>query len=578
MRKISTISLLFATAFGASDIVSATHYTYELSADQTWTDGGSTNTTTNYVRVRAYVPGSNSVTYRTVPIYVPTYSSESNSLGDIVGSVFTIYGSGTTAFIDPYDGAKKTIIYPAAQILHTKLLAINDDRLAVGNYNVLGGHAAGKGFIYDVIYDQYTQLVAPDTVWTDLGDINNLGQIVGTSINDGGASRKGFVYDCQSGFQLIDVPGSSWTVPKKIDDEGNIYGIVSGITDATYFIARPGSLYYPPCSLVPRDDIAEGIVFSGTSNLELSGDRALGVKIADFDGRGLNDLLVYHEIGKTILYLGEEGFEEKIKYSGDEFNTLAVGVNIETEWDLNNDGLIDKIDSDGTNNFLYFAKVDGGYYYVPQQLPPGNLKFGDLNGDGLVDFAEFSGGFVSITHQAEKSGVDPEPVIVTDPAVPPPPFIVVPLRRIRIAQGIHASGDVKSIEASDDQYVEVIAALNNKATRYITRTDVHAISPNINDIAALRVAIELASNTTRVNAYIRIYNFTRRAWETLGRTRLALTDSETANFELANPSAYVREPDGRMKLQIRTAANVASATQAHTVRIDNVRIEVAPLP
>lgn len=129
-------------------------------------------------------------------------------------------------------------------------------------------------------------------MWTDLGDINNLGQIVGTSINDDGASRKGFVYDCQNGFEAIDVPGSSWTVPKKIDDEGNIYGIVNGIIDATYFIARPDSRTYPSCSLVPRDDVAEPIVFSGGISFELSGDSALGVKIGDFDGRGINDLLI----------------------------------------------------------------------------------------------------------------------------------------------------------------------------------------------------------------------------------------------------------------------------------------------
>ncbi len=124
---------------------------------------------------------------------------------------------------------------------------------------------------------------------------------------------------------MFDIPGSSWTVPKKIDDDGNIYGIVTGLGEEIYFIARPDAVPSDiVCSLVSRDDVAEPIVFGAGTSFELSGDQALGVKIADFDGRGVNDLLVYHEIGKTILYLGEEGFDEKIKYFGDQFNTLSL--------------------------------------------------------------------------------------------------------------------------------------------------------------------------------------------------------------------------------------------------------------
>jgi hypothetical protein len=315
MMKFISISLLMITSIGMSAIAKATNYSYELSEEQTWTDGGSTSNTSEYVTVRSYVPGSDSVTYKNVLLYTPTYTSEANALGDVVGSVYNIYGSGTTAFADPYDGPKRTVVYPAFQILHTSLFAINNDRLAIGTYYVLGGHDAGDGFIYDVIYDQYTPLVAPNTKWTDLGDINNSGEIIGTSINGDGAIRKGFTYNCLNGFETFDIPGSSWTIPKKIDDDGNIYGIVSGIADATYFIARPDYVdSNPTCSLVPRDDIADPVVFSGGTSFELSGDYAHGVRIADFDGHGVNDIFVYHEPGKWILYLGEDDFKNKIKY------------------------------------------------------------------------------------------------------------------------------------------------------------------------------------------------------------------------------------------------------------------------
>ena len=439
MKRLLSISLVWFATLVVSHLVNASTYTYELSADQTWADGGSSTNTPETVSVRSYVPGSNYTTYKNVTLYTPVYTSEENALGDVVGSVYNIYGSGTTAFADPYDGPKRTVIYPAFQILHTRLLTVNDNRLAIGSYNVLGGHARGRGFIYDLIFDQYTELLAPDTEWTDLGDINNFGQLVGTSINDDGATRKGFTYDCNKGFETFDIPGSSWTIPKQIDDEGNIYGIVSGIENATYFIARPEFIdAAPSCSLVPRDDVAESVVFSGGTSFEFSGDYAHGVRIADFDGQGVNDIFVYHEPGKWVLYLGEDGFKDKIKYYGDEYKAVLDGIDIATEWDFNNDGLIDEIRYSTTGNSLYIAKEDGSHYYVPQVLPAGS-RFGDLNGDGLVDYVTISGAYASIAYQATQSTVDSNPVTDPDPVADPDPVVET---------GPVTTGDVPAVDAN----------------------------------------------------------------------------------------------------------------------------------
>lgn len=72
--------------------------------------------------------------------------------------------------------------------------------------------------------------------------------------------------------------------------------------------------------------------------------------------------------------------------------------------------------NNGTDNLLSFAKADGSYFYVPQKLISGNLKFGDLNTDGLVDIVTFNGQFASITYQTSQAVVV-DPVIdpVTDP-------------------------------------------------------------------------------------------------------------------------------------------------------------------
>ena len=70
-----------------------------------------------------------------------------------------------------------------------------------------------------------------------------------------------------------------------------------------------------------------------------------------------------------------------------------------------------------SGNQLYLAKADGSYFYVPQQLPGGNLEYGDMNGDGRVDLVSFSGAFASISYQSSVATVAPEPVI--DPAPTP---------------------------------------------------------------------------------------------------------------------------------------------------------------
>jgi hypothetical protein len=239
--------------------------------------------------------------------------------------------------------------------------------------------------------------------WTSVRDINNKGRIVGLAITDNGATRKGFTYDCESGFEIFDIEGAGWVLPEKVDDDGTLYGTVQGPFEEGYFIARPDSqIPDSTCSLMPRYDVAvPPISFSGTNSFELSGDMVMGVKIGDIDDDGMNDLLIYHEIGKTIVYYGPY-FDDKTRYSGDVYDTIQPvdGFVDQTQLDFNNDGLVDKVEVVGHGgNRLYLAKPDGSFYYVPQSLPGGSIEFGDMNGDGLIDVVIFNGAFASVMYQ-----------------------------------------------------------------------------------------------------------------------------------------------------------------------------------
>ena len=309
--KNSIVAALTGVLLFTASRATVSAYTYEVSEEQTWEDSAATVTSTQSVRVRAYVPGSNTINYTTIPIYTSTTTSGTNSLGDSVGYVYNVYGT-SPGFVDPYDGPKVSLMYPTYQVIRTRFYVVNDQRLALGDYVQVGGTT--HPFIYDLVHKKYTPLSVMNSDWTSVADLNNHGQITGTAINDNGATRKGFVFDSDNGQVTIDVPTSTWTIPHRIDDAGNVYGrFTSPEMVETYFIARPE---VPTTgingSLVGRDDTFEPLTFVSGPSFEMSGDSALATSIADFSGDGTTDILVDHGEGKVILYLGEEGFDSKV--------------------------------------------------------------------------------------------------------------------------------------------------------------------------------------------------------------------------------------------------------------------------
>ena len=412
---------LFVGAFLFLASTASAAYTYEVSAEQPWSDTATTDSSTQYVTVRAYVPGSNTLNYRSMPVYSSVTTSGANSIGDVVGYTSNIYGT-SPAFIDPYDNYRYRLMYQAYGVMNTKLFTVNDQRLALGYYMLVG--ASVRPFVYDLIYKKYTLLPELNARWASVIDMNNHGQITGVSFLEDGAVRKGYAYDCQNGKSVIEVPTASWTIPHVIDDEGNIYGTHNALgADERYFIARPDtSTSDIGCSLVDREDTFEPLSFVNGPSFEMSGDQAIATSIADFDHGGTNDILVDHGEGKVILYLGEEDFDSKIKYYGESFGTIFT-----TEFsdvtvpaisnDINGDGYDDEIKITYGSIEFSLGKADGSFHYVPQAISGSKLT--DLNDDGLLDTLTVSGGFISV--RCQEVAVAPEPAPAPEPTPEPTP-------------------------------------------------------------------------------------------------------------------------------------------------------------
>jgi len=412
MMPLSAIMLLLVVTVG-----SASAYTYDVSQEQPWVDSSTTTSNVDYVQVRSYVPGSNTITYSTVPIYSSTTTSGANSLGDVVGYTNNIYGT-SPAFVNPYDGPQYSLNYPTYQLMKTRLYSVNDQRLALGDYMQTG--AVVHEYIYDLIYKKYTTLSELNPTWTHLSDMNNYGQVVGTALGETGLTI-GFVFDCQNGQSTIEVPNSAWTRPERIDDQGNVYGKFSSpdLTE-TYFIARPDTSAEITCAWI-RDDVFDPLVFDNDLSFEMSADFAYAMSVADFSGDGTKDILVDHG-EKVILYLGDRNFDSKKRYSTETYSTIFdskfPNVVIPADvTDVNNDGLDDSIIIDNSKTQISLGKSDGSFYYVPQVLNYVVSKFADMNDDGFADIITVNGAFISIKYQ--QPSINPTPITPTPDTTSP---------------------------------------------------------------------------------------------------------------------------------------------------------------
>ncbi len=420
--KILSLKNIAPTLIATLFLVTASYasaYSYEVTSEQPWVDENTTVTTTDFVQGYKYVPGSHTSNPILVAVYNRTTTSGANSLGDVVSFVQNIYGS-SPAYVDPYDEAKYAVNYPTSQVMRTRLNAVNDQRLAVGEYVQVGAYT--HPFVYDLEQKQFVALETNNPEMESAVDINNNGQVIGSKHWSSYYSQQGYVYDCQNGLVDITVPGSSYTIPQAIDEAGNVYGTF-GHPDfnETYFVARPEN---DPtsinCSLVGRDDTFKAIKFRvNPITFDLDGDAAHDIVIADFNNRGKNDILIDYGEGKVTLYKAESKFTKKVKFTGmtldqviaSKYSDIATPVFT----DVNNDGIEDRIEENDSTVRFWLGKGDGTFYYVPQEVSANHLA--DINNDGYLDLIAIDGQSVNVYYQRVPKTANTVVDTVTDTVV-----------------------------------------------------------------------------------------------------------------------------------------------------------------
>ena len=164
------------------------------------------------VRSHGFLYANGAFTIIDVPGASYTFANGINNTGQIVGS---FEKNGVHGFIETR-GTFSTIDVPGVSApggrrVSTVATGINDAGHIVGFFDNING-------VYGFLdADGVFSTIQPGAPFTNLGDINNTGRIVGTT------SSHGFLYD-NGAFTNIDFPGASFTQVSGINDVGHIVG------------------------------------------------------------------------------------------------------------------------------------------------------------------------------------------------------------------------------------------------------------------------------------------------------------------------------------------------------------------
>jgi hypothetical protein len=150
-----------------------------------------------------------------------------------------------------------------------------------------------------------------------------------------------------------------------------------------------------------------------------------------------------------------------------------------------------------------------------------------------------------------------------------------PLTTFSVKRGNLISGNLSSLQDSDDDYVQIDAVLNGNGNQYITVTQIDANSP-FTTVSRLdlttEVGVDVAANSAKTRIQLR--NWTTNSWDTLDQYSQGTSDTVQTYQNIANPDDYIRDNNNRIRVRIQTKIRTSYAPNGYVARIDHVEVDV----
>ncbi len=140
---------------------------------------------------------------------------------------------------------------------------------------------------------------------------------------------------------------------------------------------------------------------------------------------------------------------------------------------------------------------------------------------------------------------------------------------VQVIKGAIAGGSLADTTASDDEYLEVIAANTDVATQSPIQLTFSATSP-FDDPADISFLIEGSSNTIGLNQTIEAFNFETGSFEPVASQLLQLADAVFANSLPGDVSRFVNDSNNQMIIRISADAVTPALSYPWSIRLDQV--------
>jgi len=141
--------------------------------------------------------------------------------------------------------------------------------------------------------------------------------------------------------------------------------------------------------------------------------------------------------------------------------------------------------------------------------------------------------------------------------------VAVASRKVDI--GTEVGGNLDSLSFSDEDRLEI--ASEQIGGKHRTKTFIN-ISACTDDPQRLDLRVETGADRGNIKTRIMLYDFDAEKWRIIDEFTQTRSDSSKRYANLPNPGRFVRESDGKARVQIVTV----HADRSHTIAIDLVRI------